>query len=59
MHRTSAVISTSEMAIYQQREWGDDMLLAVLLRGESDYEGSLGLPARFGCGRWLPQRSPA
>ena len=40
----------SDMAIYQQREWGDDMLLVVLLRGESDYEGSLGLPARFGCG---------
>lgn len=36
--------------IYQQREWGNDMLLVVLLRGESDYEGSLDLPAHFGCG---------
>ena len=40
----------SEMGIYQQREWGDDMLLVVLLRRESDYESCLGLPARFGCG---------
>jgi hypothetical protein len=32
-----------EIEIYQQREWGDDMLVVALPRGESDYEGCLGL----------------